>query len=135
MNVADIISNIQWIQVFILTIFSFLLGTLWHQPFLFGTIWKKENNAQNINQKINAPLIFGGTAIMHFLSISGLSAFASGKGGTEGLFVGFFISIVWILPAMAGTYLFANRSIKLLGIDSGMYIFLFTISGYILGIW
>jgi hypothetical protein len=36
---------------------------------------------------------------------------------------------------MTGTYLFANRSLKLLAIDAGMYIFLFTVAGLILGTW
>ena len=45
------------------------------------------------------------------------------------------ISIIWIVPAMSGTYLFANRSIILLAIDAGMYIVLFSVSGFILGIW
>jgi hypothetical protein len=36
---------------------------------------------------------------------------------------------------MAATYLFANRSLKLLAIDAGMYFVLFGISGLVLGIW
>lgn len=30
--------------------------------------------------------------------------------------------MVWILPAITVTYLFANRSLKLLPIDAGMFI-------------
>ena len=84
---------------------------------------------------INAQLIFGGTAVMHFLAILSLSAIISGHGGKYGILTGFLISIVWIVPAMSGTYLFANRSIKLLAIDSGMYIVIFSLSGLVLGIW
>ena len=134
MNFSSLISNIQWIPVIVLTIVSFLIGFAWHQPFLFGKIWKLEN-FQNDMPKINPPLIFGGTAVMHFLAILSLSAVISGHGGINGIVTGFLISIVWILPAMSGTYLFANRSIKLLAIDSGMYIVLFSLSGFILGIW
>ena len=135
MNLLNFISNIHWIPVIVMTIFSFVLGAVWHKPFLFGKIWAKENNPLNIQKKINAPLIFGGTAIMHFLAISGLSAVVSNLGGINGLISGFLISIIWIVPAMSGTYLFANRSIKLLAIDAGMYIVLFSLSGFILGIW
>jgi Protein of unknown function (DUF1761) len=134
MNFSNLIPNIQWIPVIVLTIVSFLIGFAWHQPFLFGKTWKLEN-FQNNMPKINAPLIFGGTAIMHFLAILSLSAVLSGHGGINGLTTGFLISIVWILPAMSGTYLFANRSIKLLVIDSGLYIILFSLFGFILGIW
>ncbi len=134
MNLSSLISNIHWIPVIVLTIVSFIIGFAWHQPFLFGKTWKGENY-HNDMLKINAPLIFGGTAAMHFLAILSLSAVISGHGGIYGAVTGLLISIVWILPAMSGTYLFANRSIKLLAIDSGMYIVLFTFSGFILGIW
>ena len=135
MDLYSLISNIHWIPVIVMTIFSFALGFAWHQPFLFGKTWKRENNPNDLPIKINAPLIFSGTAVMHFLAISGLSAIISGQGGEKGLIMGFLISIIWILPAMTGTYLFANRSMKLLAIDAGMYILLFSLSGLILGIW
>jgi hypothetical protein len=135
MNLSVLISTIHWIPVIVMTLFSFVLGFIWHSPFLFGKTWKKENNPENEKNKINAPLIFGGTAVMHFLTISGLSAVVSGLGGLIGLEIGLLISIVWILPVMSGTYLFANRSLKLLAIDAGMYIVLFSLSGFILGIW
>jgi hypothetical protein len=134
MNLLSLISNIHWLPVIVLTIFSFALGAFWHSALLFGKTWKKENNPNNIPVKINAPLIFGGTAVMHFLAICGLSAVASGMGGATGLVDGLLISLVWILPAMAGTYLFANRSLRLLAIDAGMYFVLFSMAGYVLGI-
>ncbi len=134
MNISTLISNIHWLPVIVLTIISFLIGFVWHQPYLFGKTWNKENFPGGM-PKINAPLIFGGTALMHFLAILSLSSVISGHGGLYGLKTGFLISVVWVLPAMCGTYLFANRSLKLLAIDSGMYIVLFSLSGFILGVW
>jgi hypothetical protein len=135
MNGNELISNIHWIAVVVLTVLSFLIGFIWHRPFLFGKSWKKENNPDDKPVKINVPLVFGGTAVLHFLALAGLSAVVSGRGAITGLTAGLGVSIVWILPAMGGTYLFASRSIKLLSIDTGMYIFMFTISGAILGLW
>jgi len=135
MSLDNLISNIHWIPVIVLTIFSFVIGFGWHQPLLFGRTWKRENNPDNVQLKINAPFIFGGTAVAHFLAITGLSAVISGQGGLKGLLCGFLISAFWVLPSMTGTYLFANRSVKLLAIDAGMYMVLFSFSGFILGIW
>ena len=135
MGLDNLISNIQWIPVIVLTLFSFVLGFSWHQPFLFGKTWKKENNPDDVQLKINAPLIFGGTAAVHLMAMAGLSAVISGQGGLKGLLYGFLISVFWVLPSMTGTYLFANRSVKLLAIDAGMYMALFSFSGFILGIW
>lgn len=133
MNLNDLISNIQWLSVFLLTIVSFFLGFIWHRPFLFGKIWTKENFGENL-PKFNAPMIFGLTAVIHFLAIAGLSALISHTGGFNGLISGLLIALVWVFPAMGGTYLFENRSLKLLLIDAGMYVFLFGLSGLILGI-
>jgi hypothetical protein len=135
MNFSGLIENIHWIPVIIATAFSFVIGALWHSPFLFGKIWKKEINPSNIEIKYNMPLLFGGTGIMHFLAISGISAVASGHGALYGAAVGLAISIVWILPAITGTYLFAGRSLKLIAIDCGNYIIMFSLSGLILGVW
>ena len=135
MDPGSLLSNIQWLTVTVLTVISFVIGFLWHQPFLFGKAWKKENYPDSEPSKKNAPFIFGGTAVVHFIAIAGLSAVASGQGALNGFLTGLIISMVWVLPAMAGTYLFADRSLKLLAIDTGMYIVIFSLSGLILGIW
>lgn len=135
MNVSDLISNINWLSVIVLTVVSFVIGFAWHQPFMFGKIWKQANNPDNLKIKINAPLIFGGTAVMHFIAIAALSAVISGTGAVSGFLIGSLVACVWVLPTMAGTYLFASRSVKLLFIDAGMYIVMFSFFGLILGAW
>ena len=133
MNFHSLFSNIHWIPVIVMTIVSFALGAAWHQKFLFGKTWTNENKP-TLDQKMNIPLIFGGTAVMHFLALAGLSALVSRQGWQNGLHIGFFVSVVWVFPTMTATYLFANRSIKLLAIDVGMYIVLFSVAGGIMGI-
>lgn len=134
MEISDLFSHINWLGVVVLTIVSFMLGALWHSKILFGKTWKAENNYGE-NVKVNAPLVFGGTALMHFILLAGISAHVSGHGAVEGLMIALTMSIIFVLPVMAGTYLFANRSLKLLAIDAGMYIVLFALSGLVLGIW
>jgi hypothetical protein len=107
---------------------------VWHNPVLFGKFWAKENN-RDLKKKVNLPLTFGGTAVLHFIAITGISSIVSGLGLIRGLLTGFLISFIWILPSMGGTYLFANRSLKLLAVDAGMYVVLFSLSGLVLGIW
>lgn len=131
----DVFTRIHWLPVIVMTLFSFVLGMLWHQPFLFGKTWAKENSTVNAQKKVNLPLTFGGTALMHFIAIASLSAVVSRTGLISGLLIGLFISLVWVLTAMSGTYLFANRSLKLLAIDAGMYIVLFSICGSVLSVW
>ncbi len=128
MDPHSLMANIHWLPVIVMTILSFVLGFAWHQPFLFGKIWKKENHYDD-GRKINVPLIFGGTAVVHFLALAGLNAVTAGIGALQGLHMGLLISFIWILPAMAGTYLFASRSLKLPAIEAGMYLVLFSLAG------
>jgi len=134
MNHHNLLSNIHWIPVLVMTIVSFALGAAWHQKSLFGKIWTAENKT-TLDKKMNIPLVFGGTAVMHFLALAGLSALVSNQGWHGGFHTGFLISVVFVLPAMTATYLFANRSVKLLAIDAGMYIVLFAVAGGIMGMW
>ena len=135
MNLSLAINHIQWIPVLVTTLLSFALGMAWHQPFLFGKHWAKENNPNRITKKINAPLIFGGTAIMHLVLLASLSAIVAGTGAAQGALAGLILSLCFLLPPFAGTYLFAGRSLKLLALDWGMYAVLFTLSGLLLGAW
>lgn len=134
MNLATLIPSIHWIPVIVMTIVSFALGAAWHQKFLFGKTWTAENKP-TLDKKMNIPLIFGGTAVVHFLMLAGLSGLVAGSGWHNGLHIGLFLSVIFVLPPMAATYLFANRSLKLLAIDAGMYIVLFALSGAVFGIW
>jgi len=134
MDFHTFIPNIHWIPVIVMTILSFSLGFAWHQKFLFGKTWADENKT-TLERKANYPLVFGGTALMHFLALAGLSAVVSNAGWQNGLHAGILIWFVWVLPPMTATYLFANRSLKLLAIDAGMYAVLFGISGLVLSIW
>ncbi len=135
MNLFALVSRIHWVSVIVATLGSFVLGFVWHQPFLFGAHWTAENEANHLRRKQNVPLIFGGTALAHLVAFAALGAVVSGTSAVQGLTVGLAVSLVWVLPAMAGTYLFANRSMGLLAIDAGMYVVQFCAAGALLGAW
>ena len=135
MLVTDLFSAIHWLPVVVMTLVSFALGAFWHSPVLFGKLWEKENNYNIPKDELNMPLVFGGTAVLHFVALAGLNAVISGSGALNGLLTGLLVSIVWTLTTLGGTYLFANRSIKLLLVDAGMYVVLFALAGLIFGIW
>lgn len=135
MHFSAFFSAIHWLPVIVMTVVSFALGAFWHSPLMFGKLWKKENNYNTPKEELNMPLIFGGTALMHFFALAGLNAVVSGVGAVDGLLTGLLIAIVWVLTTLGGTYLFANRSVKLLLVDAGMYVVLFSLAGLVFGIW
>lgn len=135
MNLSLLWSGIHWIPTLVMTLLSFAIGALWHSRILFGESWKKLTGYPENPGKINLPLIFGGTAFLHALAMAALSGLISGSGPVNGMLTGMMIAAAWILPAMGGTYLFANRSLKLLAIDAGMYLVLFGLAGAVLASW
>ena len=137
-DILDFINRLHWLPIITLLILFFVVGALWHSPILFGKIWNDDNNFNNSNKKLNMPLVFGGTAIMHLIIILGFSLILPDDcklSVLTGFVIGLVISIVFVFPVMAGTYLFANRSLKLLFIDAGMYIILYSIAGVIIVLW
>lgn len=135
MNLPILFVHIYRTPVIVVTASSFALGALWHSRFLFGKAWEKEINPAGAKRAINAPLVFGGSAVLHLLAVAALSAVVSGHGMAAGLLTGLTISIVWVLPAIGSTYLFGTRSLRLLAIDAGFYVVFYSLAGLVLGIW
>lgn len=135
MSLSSHISRVHWVGVVTSTLGSFVLGFLWHQPFLFGKRWAEENRDSRARRKQDLPLTFGGTAVAHLLAFAALSSVVSGTSALLGLAAGLTVAVAWVVPAMAGTYLFANRSLGLLAIDAGMYVVAYGAFGALLGAW
>ena len=135
MNIADRLSEINWLAVVSVTILSFILGMLWHSKLLFGKAWK-EDTGFDPSKKINFTLTFGLSAIFNFTAMLGLAAFIGAHTTCmHGLYKGFIVSIIWVSTSIGATYLFANRPLRLLLIDAGYYVVLFSIAGMLLAVW
>lgn len=137
MNLLKSISDVNLLAVIVVTILSFPLGFLWHSKFLFLNAWKKENKmTDELPEKVNFAKVFGLTAVFHFIAMLFLATFI-GRHSTylEGFVSGFIISIAWVTTSFGAKYLFVNRSMKLLLIDAGFYVVLYSIAGLILGAW
>jgi hypothetical protein len=136
-NMSCPLLHVNWISVVLLTVFSFVLGALWHSPLLFGKAWKKEIQIKDEEgAKTNYALIFGLSGLLNFIAILALGIFVGPDStAAAGLLKGLMVGFGWVLPAMGVTYLFAQRSLRLFLIDAGFYLLLFILSGLILGSW
>lgn len=123
--------NINWIAILIVLILSFILGAFWHSSLLFGKTWTNETHTKKI--KTSPVIIFGLSALAHFIAITLLALIIGRVGALKGLIYGFVISVCWITTSMAATYLFASRSLKLFLIDAGFYVIFFSLAGLIIG--
>jgi len=136
MNICTSFSEINWLAVAVVTIFSFILGAFWHSV-LFNKAWQEDSNSiYNSENRGNPAMIFGLTGISHLVAVIVL-ALLIGNHSTAlcGLSYGLIVSIAWVSTSIGVTYLFVGRSFRLFLIDAGFYVVFYSIAGFILAIW
>jgi len=136
MNLCTSFSEINWPAVVVLTVFSFILGAIWHS-LLFNKAWKEDSmSAYNSENRGNPGILFGLTGVSHLVAVIAL-AILIGHNSTAvcGLLYGLTVSVAWISTSIGVTYLFVGRSFRLFLIDAGFYVVFYTIAGLILAIW
>ena len=136
MNLCTSFSEINWLAVAVLTVFSFMLGAFWHSV-LFNKAWKEDSKSEYNSENRGKPgKLFGLAGISHVVAVIAL-ALLIGHNSTAicGLLYGLTVSIVWVSTSIGVTYLFVGRSFRLFLIDAGFYVVFYTIAGLILAIW
>jgi len=136
MSFFDQIQHINWLSVVSVTILSFPLGTLWHSQW-FSKAWKEDARPVfDKSNRLHLIRLFGFTALAHFVMFAGLDMFIGfGASWLDGLYGGFFVSLIWMGGALSVTHAFVGRPVRLIFIDTGFYILLFSLAGAILGAW
>lgn len=129
-------SEINWLSVVVVTLLTFPLGALWHSKLLFANAWLKDNNLTVEKARaVNPLLVFGGTALFHFAAVLMLDILiGSSATWLQGVLTGAVVS-VFAITAIVGTYLFTKRTLRIILIDAGYYLVVFTLSAFVLSIW
>jgi hypothetical protein len=136
MNLCASFSEINWLAIAVITLFSFMLGAFWHSV-LFNKAWKEDSKSvYNSENRGNPAKIFGLTGISHLVAVIALAMLIGNHSSALcGLSYGFIVSLVWVSTSIGVTYLFVGRSFRLFLIDAGFYIVFYSIAGLILGVW
>jgi len=136
MNTCPLV-EINWLSVIVVTIISFPLGALWHHKKLFGKAWNEDAKPVfDKTKKSSFIKLFGLSALFHFIALALLDYFiGTDSTALNGLFKGFFVSTGFVFTSIAVTHLFVGRSFRLILIDAGFYVVLYSIAGLILGAW
>ena len=136
MNSCPLI-EINWLSVVVVTLISFPLGAMWHNKKLFGKAWAEDAKPVfDTSNKSSVIKLFGLSALFHFIAIAGLDYFIGADAtALSGLLKGLSFSLLFIFTSIAVTHLFVGRSFRLILIDGGFYVVLYSIAGLILGAW
>ena len=129
--------NINYLAVLAAAASSFVIGGMWYSPILFGNIWLRETGLSDVDlRKRNMGIVFSTSFLLSLVIAFNLAAFLDGPPNlTWGATAGALAGIGWVATAVAITYLFVARSIKLFLINAGYHAVTFIIMGAIIGVW
>jgi hypothetical protein len=130
------LTQVNWMAVVVVLFLSFALGAFWHS-ILFKKGWSEDSNSKyNSENHGNPAFIFGLSAVLHLIAITGLTVvIGTNSTALEGFIDGLLISLVWIATSIGVTYIFVGRTLRLFLIDAGFYVVFLSIAGLILGAW
>jgi Protein of unknown function (DUF1761) len=114
---------------------GFVTGGLWYGP-LFGNAWMAAAGMTAEKMRARSPArVYGLTLLLNLVAAASLAMFIGGGDLTFGLFAGLMTGATFVSTALAVTYLFEDRPLRLWLINAGYQTLNFTVMGLILGGW
>lgn len=141
--------KINFLALIVASLSTLVLGFIWYNPKVFGTIWMNEiGMTEEKAKKANMGLVFGLSVVMAFLVSfflftnvliggpdgmrHGTEAFLTFKhGAVHGAFLGLGV----VLPVIVTNGLYEQRSLKYMLVVSGYWVVAFVIMGGIINAW
>jgi hypothetical protein len=135
------ILSLNYVAVLAAAVAGFLLGWLWYSV-LFGKIWMAEMNITPEKMKAAAEKgmakFFLKGFVLTFLGTFGLAALLAANrtmGWQKGALFGGFVGVCVVGARMLNSGVWEQRSLRLLAINVGHEVALFTMQGAIFGVW
>lgn len=136
------ISAINWLAVIAASLVGFAIGFIWYGP-LFGKPWMNAvGMTEEDAQKGNMAKIFGFTFVFQFVMAICLAMFFYGDpasadmiNASNGAFYGFLTGFGWVAMVIGVNALYEQKSWKYIFINGGFWTVVFTLMGFILGVW
>ncbi|MFV0377592.1 MAG: DUF1761 domain-containing protein [Mangrovibacterium sp.] len=139
MDWIETVAHINYWAVVVAALSTFVVGSLWYSPFLFGKKWMELNGFTEEslrNSVFPMPFIFGSSFIASLLAAIVLALFLGPTSSFWfGTFAGFMIAVFWIATARLNTILFERQKISLFLIHAGYDLVAYLIMGAIIGAW
>jgi hypothetical protein len=128
--------HVNYLAVLAAAVASFALGSLWYSPVLFANAWMKEVKVDPAAaKKGNMGLMFGGVFVIALVESLVFAMFLGPHPGWKmGLGAGFAAGLCWVSAALATSYIFEQRSMRLFLINGGYFTVQFTLIGLLLGV-
>lgn len=127
--------HINWLSAAVAALATFAIGGPWYSSMLFKEPWQKDMHLTDARPGHPAR-VFGLAYLFSFVACAALSGLLGpGVSAVTGLKLGLLVGICFVAASFGINYQFANRSLRVLGIDAGYHILQFAAFGLILGAW
>ncbi len=139
MNLSNIIANLNFWAIIVAALSTFVVGSLWYSPILFGKKWMELNGftEESIKEgRYTMPTIFGSSFVAALFAAFGMAMFMGPESNVGfGVFAGFMIALFWIATSRLTTALFEQQKISLVLIHAGYDLVSYMVMGAIVGAW
>ena len=135
--------NVNYLAVLVAAVASFVLGWIWHSPFLFGKMWMKLSNIdkKKIEEhkksgKMGPSLFFQfvATVLMAYV-LRYFIGYAKASTAIDGAIVGIWLWLGFVATTMIGMVLWEGKPFKLFLISAGHVLAGLIVMGAILAVW
>lgn len=127
--------DINWLWVLVASVAAFAIGGLWYSPVLFGKAWQREVGGPDGQAAMPLPTVLVASFFTQAVGILAVALFlgpdaGAGNGACAGSIAGAIAA-----SALATTFLYEAKSLRLWLIDAGYHVVFLTAAGAILGAW
>lgn len=133
------LDKVNWVAVLVATLGSFVVGSIWYAPPVFGTIWMKALGLKKKDMNSgNMVGTFALTGVLAFASATGLATLMSALAFREwqqGAMLGALVALVFVTTSRGIHMLFERKGgISLFLINAGHDLVFLTLAGAIIGV-
>lgn len=132
---AELLSSLNWIAIFVATLLYFFLGALWYSPILFAKPWMKLKNIPD-NHDGGSPTMYIYSFLLQLIAVISLSLFLAAmdvETASNGALIGLGAGAGFLFTLSGTTGIFSETPLKLHLIDNGYHVVGLTIAGMIIG--
>jgi hypothetical protein len=131
------LDNVNWIAVLVAILPSFVIGSVWYMPQVFGKYWMKANKLKQKDfENANFFTALVKTTVMNLIMVTGLAVLMSALDFdtvTQGAVLGALVSLVFAATSRGVHLAFEYRPFGLFLINGAHDVLFLAVAGAILG--
>ena len=138
MDLSNVIANLNHWAIIVASLSSFVIGSIWYSPTLFGEKWMKLNGftEDDLKEGFPLPVIFGASFMMYLLAAFSLGVLLGTSANMKlGILSGAIIAVFWIGTSKLNNVLYERQKFSLFMIHVGYDLISFMVMGAIIGGW